>query len=323
MLVQLLFGLVLVITANADNERMDFSDMQGPVEITSPGGNWTPIEEIDDIRAADDSSEDGVTPGKLATTCKCGWANRSGRRIVNGRLHGPHEYPWIVGVAAGHMPNRPHCGGTIISLWHVLTAAHCTDGYISLVVTAGDYDRTGYKVSVTYRVKKIIDHQNYNKVILKHDISLLVLATSVQESNTIGIACLPRSNQNMDRKKVRFIGWGAIKYQGPMTDLPQKTDLFVVDIHTCSLAWPHHITTFPQTQICTYAKGTTPCQGDSGGPVVYLDPLTNRYTLVALVSFGPWCADVPIPSVQTSVAHYLEWIKKNIEATTPGQQTCS
>lgn len=52
-------------------------------------------------------------------------------------------------------------------------------------------------------------------------------------------------------------------------------------------------------------------QGDSGGPIVYLDPDTNRYTLVGVVSYGAECASVT-PGVNTEVAAYLDWIQKNM-----------
>lgn len=52
-------------------------------------------------------------------------------------------------------------------------------------------------------------------------------------------------------------------------------------------------------------------QGDSGGPAVWVDPATNRYTLVGLVSFGRVCADIS-PTVHTDIGYYLPWIHANI-----------
>lgn len=50
-------------------------------------------------------------------------------------------------------------------------------------------------------------------------------------------------------------------------------------------------------------------QGDSGGPLVWLDPETNRYVQVALVSFGKGCR-TPNPKVNTAVSYFYEWIKQ-------------
>ena len=49
-------------------------------------------------------------------------------------------------------------------------------------------------------------------------------------------------------------------------------------------------------------------QGDSGGPMVYLDPDTNRYTQLAIVSYGEIdrCAGAK-PSVNTEVFSYIEY----------------
>ncbi|CAH1408438.1 unnamed protein product [Nezara viridula] len=55
--------------------------------------------------------------------------------------------------------------------------------------------------------------------------------------------------------------------------------------------------------------------GDSGGPLVYLDPTTNRFTQVALVSYGPTaCGSDPRPSVNTDVYAFNSWIQKAIAA---------
>ncbi|CAA9995318.1 unnamed protein product [Nesidiocoris tenuis] len=53
-------------------------------------------------------------------------------------------------------------------------------------------------------------------------------------------------------------------------------------------------------------------QGDSGGPVIWLDPSTNRYTVVGIVSFGRGCAQIGAPGVNTAVSPYRNWILSKI-----------
>ncbi|CAB0007580.1 unnamed protein product [Nesidiocoris tenuis] len=52
-------------------------------------------------------------------------------------------------------------------------------------------------------------------------------------------------------------------------------------------------------------------KGDSGGPLIWLDPETNLYTQVALVSYGKACASYA-PAVNTDVAHFMPWIQAKI-----------
>ena len=61
----------------------------------------------------------GVAP--LASTgngCIGGW-------IVGGCESNPHSIPWQVAILSSR---TKHCGGTLISSQHVMTAAHCTIG---------------------------------------------------------------------------------------------------------------------------------------------------------------------------------------------------
>lgn len=41
--------------------------------------------------------------------------------------------PWLVALARGR---KPHCGAALISGIHLLTAAHCIDGYVSFAFKA-------------------------------------------------------------------------------------------------------------------------------------------------------------------------------------------
>ncbi|KAF6215266.1 hypothetical protein GE061_010018 [Apolygus lucorum] len=68
------------------------------------------------------------------------------------------------------------------------------------------------------------------------------------------------------------------------------------------------------TQLCTQAHNKSTCHGDSGGPVIWLDPETNRYTVVGVVSFGPDCGDHR-SSINADVSAHLSWIHRWIDAS--------
>ncbi|KAF6215313.1 hypothetical protein GE061_010065 [Apolygus lucorum] len=271
--------------------------------------------------ASADSSEHGVSPGAKGTSCKCGWANRdSGSRIVGGKFYKTNEYPFIVGIASvAARGYSPFCGGSIITPNHVITAAHCTDDVIKArtktAVLLGTHDRSKPSSSaVIINVASIQQHAGYNAKTITNDISILTLASSINFNKIIGPVCLPQSGLDVSGQTVRVLGWGAEKFQGSMTLRPKKLDTTAVTINNCATAWGGMISTKNPTQLCTLSKKETACQGDSGGPVVWLDPQTNRYTLVGLVSFGASCTDER-PTVNTRVAAYLPWIQQQIAAT--------
>lgn len=60
-----------------------------------------------------------------------------------------------------------------------------------------------------------------------------------------------------------------------------------------------------------YRRST--CNGDSGGPLVCPSKTKpGRYDVVGIVSYGITSDCLRKPKVFTEVAHYIDWIKKNM-----------
>uniref|UniRef100_A0AB38ZEF7 Venom S1 protease 5 n=1 Tax=Oncocephalus sp. TaxID=2944721 RepID=A0AB38ZEF7_9HEMI len=322
MLILLFCGILATGAVFGEDEKIDFSMIDSRV-ILKPRGNILP--NFQEASPEIDSREHGVTPGKRSTSCNCGRANRVQGRILGGREYRQFEYPFLAALSYSTSPLRPHCGSVIITTKHILTAAHCTvkavNG-ITLFVTIAEHDRGRTPGAYTIPVERLIQHENYNPKTLFNDISLLFLKNPLLLSGAVVPVCMPQPGLNVAGQYVRAVGWGATRFQGPMTARPRKVDLRVIDTLLCHKYWPDNISTKPFTQICSLSRNKTTCQGDSGGPVVWLDPETNRYTLVGLVSAGPPCG-YPKPTVYSSVVAFLPWIKKGIQETAPGQNVCT
>uniref|UniRef100_A0AB38ZE87 Venom S1 protease with CUB domain 3 n=1 Tax=Ectomocoris sp. TaxID=3104572 RepID=A0AB38ZE87_9HEMI len=270
-----------------------------------------------------DSSEFGVTPGKKGTTCTCGWTNKPTKRIIGGKEAEPNEYPFMAALISKEV-GLPFCGVSIITKYHGLTAAHCTDKLLkyevegAILVGEHDYTKDSTRVDV-YDIAEIIQHRDYTNDTHVNDISLLRTKLEIKFNPFIGRVCLPTKRLNLDHQYVKMLGWGRTDPNGESSPVLRKINIRIVPIKDCLDVWSKFIPENNPKHLCTFAKNKTTCQGDSGGPAIWLDPETNRYTQVGLTSFGLNCSP-NIPSVKTEVAAHLDWIHFHIKASTPKGQ---
>uniref|UniRef100_A0AB38ZEM5 Venom S1 protease with CUB domain 5 n=1 Tax=Oncocephalus sp. TaxID=2944721 RepID=A0AB38ZEM5_9HEMI len=271
-----------------------------------------------------DSSEDGVFRGARKTTCKCGWANRNSARIFFGKETGENEYPWMARLNIFFYKDGVRkmflCGGSVITKRHILTAAHClVDKFLKRVVfpqdvsvVLGEHDR--YKVSgkeKTFEIEKVFVHKDYvaNKT---HDIALLYLKNDIEFNEFIGPVCLYPDELPLLHKPIKIMGWGKTE-SGHTSSVLLKAYSIAIDNLLCNNVRPY--------EICTSLKPGTTCVGDSGGPLVWLDPETNRYVQVSLVSRGSYtCQDRP--ALSTRISPFYDWIVDRIEMTDPSAELC-
>ncbi|XP_014272491.1 chymotrypsin-1 [Halyomorpha halys] len=250
-------------------------------------------------------------------SCDCGRRNTG--RIIGGQVVRKNEYPWMVSLNEG-------CGGSLLTHWHVLTAAHCTYGLSAsdLKVSVG----THYQIGInwhkkTYKIAKIIQHKGYrdDDKSVADDISILVTANKIEFNSYVSPVCLPNRKINLVGEYIKVIGWGLTKNNPILGNANRlrEVDLQVIPPTSCRQSW---YLLKQNTQLCTYAHKKDSCSGDSGGPLVYLDPDSNRYTQVALVSYGDTeCASAK-PAVNTDVYAYIDWINAAITSTHPEEKAC-
>ncbi|KAK9505027.1 hypothetical protein O3M35_009178 [Rhynocoris fuscipes] len=273
------------------------------------------------IYAPEDSSEHGLGKGATRqTSCKCGWGNKSPKRIVGGSEASVNEYPF---VALLMLTRRkfPFCGGSIITPYHVLTAAHCTFPFygIQLSVVIGEHDLSTEKETPHTRiidVERTFDHPKYDGKSNIFDISVLKLKEKIEFNDAVGPVCMPNfRNRNLMDEYVKVMGWGNLRTNGSSSKVLLKVDLKVIDLEICKTIY-NSIDTDNPFQICTWAKDKDSCQGDSGGPLVWVDPTTKRFTQVALVSYGRECASTD-PAVNSDVSYFMDWINQKIKESSP------
>ena len=155
---------------------------------------------------------------------ECGKRKLSTGRIWGGEEAERHSIPWQVAIFRHSIDDwDPKCGGTLISPYHVLTAAHCVKYQndcwhysVGIGMHLGNVS-DGTRIKVHH----ISNHPGYiynrcpnNKngdIIPDFDFSVLHLTTAFALNSKVQPACLPDSTMNwrLAGKYLTISGWGA------------------------------------------------------------------------------------------------------------------
>ncbi|XP_031632041.1 serine protease Hayan-like [Contarinia nasturtii] len=239
------------------------------------------------------------------------------------------EFPWMVALAYVDGDRISFkCGGTIISEFYVLTAAHCaTEQDQPIFARLGklklrDKDTSGD----THYIMSITRHPNYSSLTKKHDIALIRLRTKIILNNVIKAATLHNDTADIASDiNLTVAGWGITDFRNISSQSNDllKIEIFTTPLNECNTTYLNHNSTkgsrefqygLSPGQYCAMSPNGTKdgykdsCDGDSGGPLLLIsNNVTKEATLVGIVSFGYGCG-LPLPSIYTRVAHYIDWI---------------
>nr|XP_009665245.1 PREDICTED: LOW QUALITY PROTEIN: serine protease 55 [Struthio camelus australis] len=130
---------------------------------------------------------------------------RSGERIIGGTDAQAGDFPWQVSIQS---KGKHFCGGTIISSWWILTAAHCFVKQLppDLTVVVGTVD-LGQKRE-NKKLDSLILHENFDSESMENDIALILLDSPIQFSEQKMPICLPFISDLHVWKDCWVAGWG-------------------------------------------------------------------------------------------------------------------
>jgi chymotrypsin len=135
-------------------------------------------------------------------------------RIVGGAIVTPHAHPYQAGLLMNFNGGTGLCGGSLISLPRILTAAHCPIGSFNTQVIMGAHQITATEStqqrrtvqSAQYRI-----HPSYNPNTLANDIAVLIILNPFLTSQQIrSIQLAPASAPSYVGITATVSGWGRI-----------------------------------------------------------------------------------------------------------------
>ncbi|NXA52588.1 PRS55 protease, partial [Nothocercus julius] len=226
---------------------------------------------------------------------------RQGERIIGGTDAEAGDFPWQVSIQT---KGTHFCGGTIISSWWILTAAHCFGKELppDLTVVLGGIDLS--QKLERKKLNSLILHEKYDSESLENDIALILLDSPIQSSDQKLPVCLPFISDPHVWKDCWVAGWGTT---AAASRVLQKVEVKLISKEQCSKWVPH----LADSMLCAGLEegGRDACQGDSGGPLVCTQRNSRRWFAIGLVSWGEGCGEKQKPGVYTSVYSYLNWIQ--------------
>ncbi|XP_030370379.1 serine protease snake [Scaptodrosophila lebanonensis] len=246
----------------------------------------------------------------------------NGRSIV-----APGQYPHMAALGfrstTGEIVYK--CGGSLISEYFVLTAAHCliTHGTAPDVVKIGDIKLKEWENDVAPQLRRVAQihmHPLYNSTFYYHDIGLIQLNRAIEYTWFVKPVRLWARDQ-IPYEKLHTMGYGSTGFAQAPTNILTELELSVVPLDRCNQSLPADESApqgIVESQICAqdFEKNRDTCQGDSGGPLQlnlerrrrrHRNKRRYRYYLVGITSYGEFCRSKS-PGVYTRVSSYVDWI---------------
>ncbi|XP_029556600.1 transmembrane protease serine 4b isoform X1 [Salmo trutta] len=294
-------------TLNPKSDRLDITSLHH-----SLGESFSAVRARTDglLHTALISRQTCISGSVIALSCSdCGDAVGQDR-VVGGSDTTIEEWPW----QASLQKDKQHvCGGSLVSLTWLITAAHCfsRDGK-DLNLWQVVLGRTHLMSTGGISVAAIMINKDYNSFTHDYDIAMLKLTRPVTTGDTLRPVCLPPHSLPLKAGDSLVVtGWGFQQEEGNISSILQSATVSLIDRKVCSRPSIYGPSLTPRMLCAGNMEGKVDaCQGDSGGPLVFL---SKSWQLVGVVSWGVGCARPGNPGVYCSVEQQLNWIYSIME----------
>ncbi|XP_075223331.1 venom protease-like [Lycorma delicatula] len=247
----------------------------------------------------------------------CGRNGRLLSQVSNNRAIENKAWPWAVSIINADTQEH-HCGATLISRYHILSAAHCFyygGAYVlkdRVRARLGEYDflKKDDAGSNDYEIANIIVHEDYDEPTHENDVAIIVLARPARYNIYVQPACMPTPGEEYDNRTAVVVGWGMIEFAGPSSSVLREVTVPVWEHASCA---NNYLQTIFTTNVCaaSYEGGKDSCQGDSGGPLV-VQRQDGRWEIIGIVSWGVQCGLKGKPGIYAQVNKYYDWFNERL-----------
>ncbi|KAF4533247.1 hypothetical protein B566_EDAN005163 [Ephemera danica] len=282
-----------------------------------PSGGGQPAPAIPFATTTQSPSSHSSSTPRLPNEGDCGSLNMRNQLIRLGTDVRPGAWPWLAAIYVNYASGASfYCGGTLVTLRHVISAAHCTynkdddliDQDITVILGMHKVDNFSAPAQ-TMHVKRIIRHPSYeHKLKEDADIVILELANAAQQSYWVRPVCAWGSaDTNLVGHTGMVVGWGMDEIGKTLqTSVPRSAQVPVVSRDTCRKTHDEFKTGITENNFCAGNRdGRGPCNGDSGGGLFFLEPGpsgTQRWVLRGVVSFS-----LKDNSKRCDLSHYVAY----------------
>ncbi|XP_016839535.1 uncharacterized protein LOC100120629 isoform X3 [Nasonia vitripennis] len=248
-------------------------------------------------------------------------------RVVRSSVAPRGSYPWQASIRVrGHSKSSHWCGAVVLSPLHVLTAAHCLEGYNkgTYFVRAGDYNtEVDEGTEAEANIEDYYIHEDFRKGHrLNNDIAVVLLkGRGIPLGRNVMPICLPYENIEYPAGlNCTISGFGSVE-AGSSTHSRKLRFGWVplLDQSVCKADYVYGQSSITDGMICAghLDGGPDTCDGDSGGPLACQH--NGAFTLYGLTSWGQHCGRVNKPGVYVRIAHYRKWIDQKIRESLIGR----
>lgn len=266
----------------------------------------------------DASAEDETGDGTMLRGDTSDSDSTLSSKIYGGRAANPGEFPYFASAADQYI-----CGGSLVSPYAILTAAHCTSAWT--VGTTASIGGTGLfgKIDGEQRlVNQVIQHPDYTDFgnpdpSYFHGSQNDLMVVCLEEASTQPPVVLNFATPPVGGQRVTAVGHGKRGRSSAASTL-QTVQLTVDD--PCRLQrffFFRYLLPWPTGEFCVGANDgrKDTCGGDSGSPI--LDTVTGEQ--IGLVSEGPECALSGLSGFYQNVIDYEDFITTAIATCDPSR----